>query len=55
MRIYLDLYQEVLKNDDVENKSNTGDYVNPTKLPSQIKPTMVQEIILTKEKNQQIQ
>ena len=31
MRIYLDLYQEVSKNDDIENKSNTGDYVNPTK------------------------
>ena len=37
-------------NDDIENESNTGNYIKPTRLPSQAKPSLVKEIILTQEK-----
>ena len=47
-------YQELSNNDDVENESNTGDYVKSTKAADPNK-TKSGKKIMTQEKNQQLQ
>ena len=43
-------YQELSKNDDIKNESNTGDYVKPTKAVESNKTNVGKKIILTQEK-----
>ena len=48
-------YQELSKNGDAENERNTGNYVKPTMVAESNKTNLGKEIILTQEKNQEIQ
>ena len=45
----------IRKNDNIENESNTGDYVKPTIAADSSKITQVKKIIMTEEKKSKIQ
>ena len=47
-------YQELLNNYDVENESNSGDYVKPTKVADSNKTNSSKKIIMTQEKDLKI-
>ena len=47
-------YQELLNNYEVENESNSGDYVKPTKVADSNKTNSSKKIIMTQEKDLKI-